>query len=88
MRTCCVVDVCTSAEMQCHNPDNCSLMIDVITGIEYGSSGKDIDLLSGIMKNKYKEFDEMANSSKKSWTNHKREVFTFKVFIYVLRYMI
>jgi len=61
-------------------------MTDVITGIEYGSSGKDTDLLSAITKYKYNtihECDEMAYSFEKSWTNHKREVFTYQVFIYV-----
>jgi hypothetical protein len=64
-------------------------MTDVITGIEYGPSGKDIDLLSGITKYKYNtihECDEMAHSFEKSWTNHKRDVFTYKVFIYVFDY--
>jgi len=64
-------------------------MTDVITGIEYGSSGKDMDLLSGNTKYQYNtshECDEMAYSSEKSWTNHKREVFTYKVSIYVFEY--
>lgn len=64
-------------------------MIGVNTGIEYGSSGKDMDLLSDITKHKYStihECDEMAYSFEKSWTNHKREVFTYQVFIYVLKY--
>jgi len=64
-------------------------MTDVITGIEYGSSGKDMDLLSGNTKYKYStihECDEMAHSFEKSWTNHKREVFTYQVFIYVFEY--
>ena len=75
-----------STEMQCHNPGNCSLMTDVITGIAYGSSGKDTNLLSGNSQNNYNtihECDEMAYSSEKSWINHKREVFTYQVFIYV-----
>jgi hypothetical protein len=62
-------------------------MIGVITGIEYGSSGKDMDLLSDITKPKYdtiRECDENAYSFEKLWTNHKREVFTYQVFIYVL----
>jgi hypothetical protein len=62
---------------------------DVITGIEYGSSGKDTDLLSGITKYKYNtihECDDMANPFEKSWTSHKREVFTYQVFIYIFEY--
>jgi len=64
-------------------------MTDVITGIEYGSSGKDMDLLSGITKHKYNtihECDEMAHSFEKSWTNHKHKVFTYQVFINVFEY--
>jgi len=64
-------------------------MTGVITGIEYGSSGKDMDLLTDITKYKYNtthECDEMAHSFEKSWTNQKREVFTYQVFIYVFEY--
>jgi hypothetical protein len=41
-----------------------------------------MDLLSHITKYKYNtihECDEMAYSFKKSWTNHKRQVFTYQV---------
>lgn len=81
-----MVELCTSAETQCHNPGNFSLMTDVITGIEYGSSGKDTDLLSDIKKDEYKtvhECDDNTHLFQKSWTNHKHEVFTYEVFIYV-----
>ena len=64
-------------------------MTHVITGIEYGSSGKDMDLLSENTKYKYNtihECDGMAHSYKTSWTNHKREVFTYQVFICVFEY--
>jgi hypothetical protein len=86
MKTCCVVDVCTSAEMQCHIPLNCSLMFYVITGIKYGSSGKAMDLLSGTTKENYDKYydecDENTHPFQKIWTNHKHEVFTYEVFIY------
>jgi hypothetical protein len=59
----------------------------VLTGIEYGSNGKDAHLLSDVTRYKYntiQECDEMAHSYEKSWTNHKHQIFTYQVFIYVL----
>jgi hypothetical protein len=59
-------------------------MIGVHTGIEYGSNGKDTNLLSEMTKNKYsniQECDEMANSYEKSWTDNKHQIFTYQVFI-------
>lgn len=62
-------------------------MTDVLAGIEYGTNGKDSNLLSDVTRYKYntiKECDEMAYSFEKSWTNHKHEIFTYQVFIYVI----
>lgn len=62
-------------------------MTDVLAGIEYGSNGKDTNLLSDMTRNKYntiQECDEMAYSFEKSWTNHKHQIFTYQVFIYEL----
>jgi hypothetical protein len=46
-----------------------------------------MNLLSGGTKSKYdtiKECDEMVYSFGKSWTNHRHQIFTYKVLIYVL----
>jgi hypothetical protein len=58
----------------------------IIAGIEYGSNGKDINLLSDAIRDHYNDIkycDEVAYSFEKSWTNQERQIFTYKVFIYV-----
>jgi hypothetical protein len=66
--------------------ETANLITGIIPGIEYGSNGKDINLLSDATRYHYsniRECDEATYSYEKSWTNQKRQIFTYKVFIYV-----
>jgi hypothetical protein len=59
------------------------LTVGIIPGIEYGSNGKDINLLSDDARYHYsniKYCDEAAYSFEKSWTNQ-HQIFNYKVFI-------
>ncbi|PNF39213.1 hypothetical protein B7P43_G01308 [Cryptotermes secundus] len=51
------------------------------TGIEYGSNGKDVNLLSDATRYHYsniKYCDEATYSYEKSWTNQEHQIFTYK----------
>jgi hypothetical protein len=65
-----------------------NLTTGIFPGIEYGSDGKDRNLLSDDTRYHYsniKYCDEAAYSYEKSWTNQERQVFTYKVFLYVFQ---
>jgi hypothetical protein len=61
-----------------------NLITGIIPGIEYGSNGKDINLLSDATRYQYsniKDCDEAIYSYEKSWTNQERQIFNYKVLL-------